>query len=253
MGLYDEVTEHLKKANISFVELEGVVPSPRIEKACEGVDLAKKEHVDFILAVGGGSVIDTVKLIAVGALVDQDPWKMVTGEISPEKGLPIGSILTLSATGSEMDTDSVITKEETGQKLGRGSPHLRPKFAIMNPEYTFSVNPHHTAAGTADIMSHTMENYFTVDDSYFLQDRISEGILKTCVQYGPIAIEEPENYEGRANIMWAASWAIYGLISTGKEVDWSVHPMQHELSALRDITMVLVFYFNSLLVRVFFK
>ena len=144
--------------------------------------------------------------------------------------------MTIAATGSEMNAGSVISNEETGQKLGWGSEYVRPKFAIMNPEYTYSVNSYHTAAGTFDIMSHTMENYFTLSDGAYLNDRFAEAILKTCIKYGPIAIKESNNYEARSNLMWANSWAINGLISAGKSTEWSVHAMEHELSALRDIT-----------------
>ena len=142
----------------------------------------------------------------------------------------------LAATGSEMDAGGVITNLETNQKLGFGSAYTLPKFSILNPETTYSVNAKHTAAGIADIMSHTMENYFTLGDGAYMQNRLAEGILKTCIHYGPIAMEEPENYEARANIMWASSWAINGLLSTGKSTAWSVHAMEHELSAYYDIT-----------------
>ncbi|WP_300409164.1 iron-containing alcohol dehydrogenase [Lagierella sp.] len=236
IGLYDKIVKIFKEDNIDYFELSGIVPNPRIDKVREGVDLAKENKIDFILAVGGGSVIDTAKLVAVGAYSNCDPWEIVIGNEEPKGGIPFGSVLTLSATGSEMDLGSVITNEETGQKLAWGSEYARPKFAVMNPELTFSVNSYHTAAGTADIMSHTMENYFTLNDGAFLQDRMAEAILKTCIKYGPIAIAEPENYEARANLMWAGSWAINGLLDTGKNTAWSVHPMEHELSALRDIT-----------------
>lgn len=236
MGLYDEVTGLLAQSGMDYRELSGIVPNPRIDKVRDGVALAKAYQPDLILAVGGGSVIDTAKLIAVGAHINADPWRIVLGEEKPTVGTPLGVILTLSATGSEMDTASVITNEETEQKLGWGSPHARPKFAIMNPAYTCSVNAHHTAAGIADIMSHTMENYFTLNDGAYLPDRLAEGILKTCIHYGPIALAEPDNYEARANLMWAGSWAINGLLSTGKSKAWSVHAMEHELSALKDIT-----------------
>lgn len=236
IGLYDQIIKIFKENSIDFFELEGIVPNPRIDKVRMGVKIAKENKIDFILAVGGGSVIDTAKLVAAGALIENDPWNIVIGKEKVENALPIGSILTLAATGSEMDTSSVITNEETSQKLGWGSEFVRPKFAIMNPEYSYTVNSYHTAAGTADIMSHTMENYFSLNDGCYLQDRFSEGVLKTCIKYGPIAIKDPENYEARANLMWANSWAINGLLDAGKSTAWSVHAMEHELSALRDIT-----------------
>lgn len=235
-GLYDKIINNLRDNGIKTFNLEGIVPNPRIDKVREGVVLAKENQIDFILAVGGGSVIDSAKLISVGAYSEADPWDIVIGKEEPNKAIPLGAVLTLSATGSEMDTASVISNEETGQKLGWGSELVRPKFAILDPELTYTVDAYHTAAGTADIMSHTMENYFSLNDGAFFQDRTAEGILKTCIKYGPIAIKNPNNYEARANLMWAGSWAINGLLDTGKDTAWSVHPMEHELSALRDIT-----------------
>lgn len=236
IGLYDEILKIFKDNSITHFELSGVVPNPRIDKVREGVKVAKENDVDFVLAVGGGSVVDSAKLIAAGFYTDSDPWDIVIKKEKVTNALPLGSILTLAATGSEMNTGSVISNEETDQKLGWGSEYVRPKFAIMNPEYTNSVDSYHTAAGTVDIMSHTMENYFTLNDGAYLNDRFAEGILKTCIKYGPIAIKESDNYEARANLMWANSWAINGLISAGKATEWSVHAMEHELSALRDIT-----------------
>ena len=235
-GLYDKIINILNENNIEFSDMPGIEPNPRIESVRKGVKMAKENSSDFILAVGGGSVIDASKLIAAGAKTDADPWDIVIGKEKVQSALPIGAILTIAATGSEMDNGSVITNMETKQKLGWGSPHVLPKFAIMNPEFTFTVPKYHTAAGTADIMSHTMENYFSVDESAYLQDRFAEGILKTLIKYGPVAYNDPENYEARANIMWANSWAINGLLSEGKSHGWSVHAMEHELSAFYDIT-----------------
>ncbi|RGB76609.1 iron-containing alcohol dehydrogenase [Anaerococcus nagyae] len=236
IGLYDEILNIFKDNSITHFELEGVVPNPRIDKVREGVKIAKDNDVDFVLAVGGGSVVDSAKLVAAGFYTDSDPWDIVIKKEKVTNALPLGSILTLAATGSEMNAGSVISNEETGQKLGWGSEYVRPKFAIMNPEYTYSVDSYHTAAGTFDIMSHTMENYFTLNDGAYLEDRFAESILKTCMKYGSIAIKEPNNYEARANLIWANSWAINGLLNAGKSTAWSVHPMEHELSALRDIT-----------------
>ena len=236
IGLYDEILKIFKDNSITHFELEGIVPNPRIDKVREGVKIAKDNDVDFVLAVGGGSVVDSAKLVAAGFYTDRDPWDIVIKKEKVTNALPLGSILTLAATGSEMNAGSVISNEETGQKLGWGSEYVRPKFAIMNPEYTYSVDSYHTAAGTFDIMSHTMENYFTLNDGAYLNDRFAEAILKTCIKYGPIAIKENKNYEARSNLMWANSWAINGLISAGKSTEWSVHAMEHELSALRDIT-----------------
>ncbi|MGI5948998.1 iron-containing alcohol dehydrogenase [Peptoniphilus sp.] len=236
IGLYDEVVKILEKENIFYKELGGIEPNPRVESAREGVKIVRENDINFILAIGGGSVIDLSKLIAAATFVDADPWKIVIREEKIEKALPIGTILTLAATGSEMNGGGVITNPETKQKLGFGSPLVKPKFSILDPEITYSVNAKHTVAGVADIMSHTMENYFTLDKDTYLQNRMSEAILKTCIHYGPILLEEPENYEARANIMWASSWAINGLVKTGKDTNWSVHPMEHELSAFYDLT-----------------
>lgn len=236
IGLYDDIIKLFNENSIEVFELSGIVPNPRIDKVREGVKIAKDNDIDFILAVGGGSTIDTAKLVAVGAKSSADPWDIVIGKEKPSDGIALGSILTLAATGSEMNAGSVITNEETGQKLGWGSEYARPKFALINPEYTYSVNQYHTAAGTCDIISHTLENYFTLNDGAYIDDRFAEAILKTCIKYGPIALKEPENYEARSNLIWANTWAINGLLNAGKSTAWSVHPIEHELSALRDIT-----------------
>ena len=234
-GIYDDIVGELNKDGIEYFELAGIEPNPRVDSAREGIRLVREHDIDFILAVGGGSTIDCAKLIAGGYKLEEDPWKILTGEAKIEEALPIGVVLTLSATGSEMDDSAVITNLETKEKLAFASEYVLPKFALMNPKYTFTVPKYHTAAGTADIMSHTMENYFTLDDCYF-QDGVAEAILKTCVKYGRRAMDEPENYEARANLMWASTWAINGLLSTGKAADWSVHPIEHEVSAYFDIT-----------------
>ena len=234
-GIYDDIVGELKKDGIEYFELAGIEPNPRVDSAREGIRLVREHGISFILAVGGGSTIDCAKLIAGGYKLDCDPWNILTGKAKIEEALPIGVVLTLSATGSEMDDSAVITNLETKEKLAFASAHVLPKFALMNPKYTFTVPKYHTAAGTADIMSHTMENYFTLDDCYF-QDGVAEAILKTCVKYGRRAMDEPENYEARANLMWASTWAINGLLSTGKSADWSVHPIEHEVSAYFDIT-----------------
>lgn len=236
MGLYDKVVDALRNGGLPFEELSGVQANPRVSKAREGVRLCKEKGCDFLLAVGGGSTIDCTKLIAAAYYVDEDPWDIVLKKVKAEKALPIGTILTLSATGSEMDKASVITNEETREKLGWASKAVLPKFSYLNPENTFTVSARQTAAGTADIMSHIMENYFSVDDSAFVQDSLSEGLLRTCLKYGKVAVKEPENYEARANLMWAGSWAINGLVEEGKTQAWSVHPIEHELSAQYDIT-----------------
>lgn len=235
-GIYDEVTTALHAAGVDTVDHGGIEPNPRVESVRAGIDLVKKEGVDVIVPMGGGSTIDAAKLIAAGALTAADPWKIVIGEAKVTGALPICTVLTLAATGSEMDQGSVITNPETKEKLGWGSPKVLPKASLLNPAYTTTVNAYHTAAGTADIMSHTMENYFSVDDSAYVQDSMAEGILRACRHAGPAALKDGGDIEARANLMWASSWAINGLLRKGKAQAWSVHPMEHELSAFYDIT-----------------
>ncbi|HVJ49007.1 iron-containing alcohol dehydrogenase [Desulfitobacterium sp.] len=236
MGLYDQVVAILKTHDLPFWELAGIDPNPRIESVRQGIEICRKHKVDFVLAVGGGSSIDCAKLITAGFYYESDPWDLMIGKAKFVKALPLGTILTLSATGSEMDNFSVISNFQTHQKIGLGNPVMAPKFSILDPTYTYSVPKKQTAAGTADIMSHTIENYFTAVKGAYLQSRLAEGILKTCIHYAPIALANPDNYEARANLMWASSLAINGLLSYGKERKWSCHPMEHELSAYYDIT-----------------
>ncbi|WP_036729561.1 iron-containing alcohol dehydrogenase [Peptoniphilus mikwangii] len=236
IGLYDDVVKLLNDNEIFYCELDGIESNPRVESAEKGIQIARENNLNFILAIGGGSVIDCAKLVAAGVYTDCTPWDIVISKCNVEKAVPLGTILTIAATGSEMDNVSVITNLKTKEKLAWGTKLVLPKFSFMNPEYTFSVPKKHTAAGVADIMSHTMENYFTLNDGCYLQDRFAEGILKTCVEYGPVVYNNPENYDARANIMWANSWAINGILDSGKATDWSVHAMEHELSAFYDIT-----------------
>ena len=235
-GLYDKVTNILRENNIDFIELPGVEPNPRITSVREGIKLCRENNVDFILAIGGGSVIDCSKFIAGGYYYDGDPWDFFIGKGKITNALPLASILTLAATGSEMNRGGVISNLETNQKLATGHPALLPKFSILDPTYTYTVPKNQTAAGVVDIMSHIFEVYFTPTKTAFLQNRMAEALLKTVFYYGPIAFNEPENYEARANLMWASSLAINGLLSYGKDTNWSVHDMEHELSAFYDIT-----------------
>lgn len=233
-GIFDEVIEALE--GLEIAEFSGIEPNPRLESVRAGVELAKKEEVDLVLALGGGSVIDAAKAIAAGAKTSIDPWQLVLDPSQVEDALPLGTVLTLAATGSEMDAISVISNMETKEKFGWSSPKVLPRFSLLNPRYTFSVSAQMTAAGVADIMSHAMENYFKTGPDNYLADRFSEGLMQTCVHFGPIALREPENYEARANLMWASSWAINGLLSLGGPVPWSVHSLEHELSAYYDLT-----------------
>lgn len=235
-GIYDKVTKILNEEHIKFWELSGVEPNPRITTVKTGINLCRENSIDLILPVGGGSAIDCAKVIAAGVFYDGDAWNIVENPGKITKVLPVASILTLAATGSEMDTFAVISNTDTNEKLGTGHPDMAPKFSILDPTYTFTVPVSQTAAGTADIMSHVFEEYFDKTPGAFLQNRIAEAILKTCIKYGKIAIDEPENYEARANLMWASSLALNGLLSYGKNSMWSVHPMEHVLSAFYDIT-----------------
>lgn len=236
IGLYDKVLEQLQANRISFCELAGVEPNPRIESVRKGVEIVRENNLTAVLAVGGGSTIDCAKVIASGSCYDGDPWDQVIDSSKITKALPVVSVLTLSATGSEMDGFAVISDLEKNEKWGTGNDLTKPVFSILDPEYTYTVSKKQTAAGTADIMSHTFENYFNQNKGAFLQGRFCEGVLKTCIKYAPIAIEEPENYEARANLMWSSSMAINGIVSYGEGAAWSVHPMEHELSAFYDIT-----------------
>lgn len=235
-GLYDDVLRVLGDAGLCVTELSGVEPNPRIESVRKGVELCHAHAIDMVLAVGGGSTIDCAKVIAAGACYDGDAWDLVLDGRKIRAALPIYSVLTLAATGSEMDSFAVISDLGKNEKWGTGSQLLKPRMSILNPEYTFSVSRKQTSAGTADIMSHTLENYFTQVRGAYVQARMCEALLKTLIHYGPIALEQPDNYEARANLMWTSSLAINGLVSSGADVAWCVHPMEHELSAFYDIT-----------------
>ena len=236
-GLYDRVIEELRKADLEVFELSGIEPNPRIESVREGVKICKEQGIEVLLAVGGGSTIDATKFMAAGACVEHDAWEFFGANAKPiNEALPIVTILTLSATGSEMDTGGVISNLATGDKLGRLAAPLLPRVSFLDPTLTYSVSKYQTACGAADIMSHIMEVYFNTQKDLFMLDCFMEGMLKTIVKYAPIAIAEPENYEARANLMWTSSWAINGFINGGKRKAWSCHPMEHELSAVYDIT-----------------
>ena len=236
MGLYDEVVAEIEKAGLELFELSGIEPNPRIESVRKGAEICKKEEIDVLLAVGGGSTIDATKFMAAGACVDFDPWDFFSKDAPIEKALPIVTILTLSATGSEMDAGGVISNLETQDKIGRGAKPMLPKVSFLDPTYTYTVSPYQTACGAVDMMSHILEVYFNMDQDLYMLDCFMEGMMKTIIKYAPIAIKEPENYEARANLMWTSSWAINGFIDGGKQQAWSCHPMEHELSAIYDIT-----------------
>ncbi len=234
-GIYDRVKELLEEEGVLLEELSGVEPNPRIETVRKGAAICKEKGIDVVLAVGGGSTIDCAKVVAAGACYDGDAWDLVLNSRKIKKALPVVTVLTLAATGSEMDPTAVISNLETNDKLGTKNEHMRPVASILDPTYTETVNAWHTGAGTADIMSHILESYFSNAEGY-MQDRMAEGLLKTCIEFGVRALKDPKDYEARANLMWASSWAINDFLKLGKPVVWSVHPMEHELSAYYDIT-----------------
>lgn len=238
IGLYDKVVNLIRQAGLELYELGGIEPNPRIDSVREGVRICKENHIDVLLAAGGGSTIDATKFIAAGACADCDPWDFLDlKKRAPiTKALPIVDILTLSATGSEMDAGGVISNPETNDKIGRIAPAMLPKVSFLDPTNTFSVSPYQTACGAADMLSHIFEVYFDMEQDLFMLDRFMEGLMRTIIRFAPIAMREPDNYEARANLMWASSWAINGFIDGGRTQAWSCHPMEHELSAYYDIT-----------------
>lgn len=237
IGLYDKVISELKNAGLEIFELSGIEPNPRIESVREGAKMCKEHNIDVLLAVGGGSTIDATKFMAAGACVEHDAWDFFNEKWAPiKKALPIVTILTLSATGSEMDSGGVISNMQTRDKIGRMAQPMLPKVSFLDPTLTYSVGAYQTACGAADMMSHIFEVYFNMEKDLYMLDCFMEGMLKTIIKYTPIALKDPSNYEARANLMWVSSWAINGFIDGGKSQEWSCHPIEHELSAIYDIT-----------------
>lgn len=234
-GLYDLVREELDKAGKQVFELWGVQPNPRLTSVREGIAICKKEGIDFILAVGGGSVVDAAKGMAAGAVVDHDVWEFYLHERAVGDALPLGDVLTLAATGTEMNGNSVVTNWEANEKLAIGSPHVLPKFSILDPFYTTTVDVKNTAYGSVDIMAHVFEQYFHHTPQTPIQDRFAEGILHTVIENAPLAVQDPANYDVRANLMWAGTMALNGLIGQGVDQDWATHGIEHEVSAIYDI------------------
>ncbi len=232
-GLLDRVKKSLDDTGISYVLLGGVKPNPRSGLVYEGIELCKKENIDFVLAVGGGSVIDSSKAIAAGTLYDGDFWDFYSGKWI-EKALPVGTILTIAAAGSEGSPDSVITKEEGMFKRGASGDAIRPKFSILNPALTQTLPPYQSAAGITDIMAHLYERYLTNSTEVEVTDRLIEALLLTMKHEGPRVIADPDNYEARANIMWAGMMAHNNSCGVGRSQDWNSHNIEHELSALYD-------------------
>ncbi len=232
-GLLDRVEKSLKEAGVSYVSLGGVKPNPRSGLVYEGIELCRKEQVDFILAVGGGSVIDSAKAIAAGVVYDGDFWDFYAGK-PIEKALPVGTVLTIAAAGSEGSPDSVITKEEGMFKRGASGNAIRPRFSILNPALTETLPPYQSAAGITDIMAHLYERYLTNTKEVEVTDRLIEALLLTMRHEGPRVIADPHNYEARANIMWAGMMAHNNSCGVGRTQDWNSHNVEHELSALYD-------------------
>ena len=235
-GLLDKVKKALDDEQISWVELGGAVPNPRLSLVYEGIELAKKEGVDFILAVGGGSAIDSAKAIGYGAANEGDVWEFYDRKRQATDCIPIGVVLTMAATGSEMSNSSVITKEEGWVKRGYSSDLGRPKFAIMNPELTMTLPDYQTACGCTDILMHTMERYFVSGETMEITDTIAEALMRTVIKYSLVLEKEPNNYEARAEIMWAGSLSHNGLTGCGASgVDFATHGLEHELGGLYDV------------------
>jgi hypothetical protein len=232
-GLLDRVKASLSAASIPFVELGGVKPNPRSGLVYEGIELCRREGVDFVLAVGGGSSIDSSKAIAAGTVYDGDFWDYYCGK-PVEKALPVGTILTIAAAGSEGSGDSVITKEEGMYKRGASGEGIRPKFSILNPELTETLPPYQTACGITDIMAHLYERYLTNSKDVEVTDRMIEALLITMKNEGPKVIADPHDYQARANIMWAGTMAHTNQCGVGRSQDWNSHNIEHELSALYD-------------------
>lgn len=233
-GLYNQIMTLLKDFDV--FEIGGVEPNPKIDLVREAAILCKKEHIEVVLAVGGGSVIDSSKVIAAAACYDGDAWDLVTDASKIQEVLPVAVVLTLAATGSEMNKNAVISNPARNEKLGTGSHEFIPRAAICDPTLLYTLPAKQTAAGTADIMSHVFEQYFRKDTGAFLSDCFAESILKTCIRYCPIALADPKDYDARANLMWASTQALNGLVSCGKGGAWTCHPIEHELSAYYDIT-----------------
>ena len=235
-GLLAQVKTQLDEAGIAWVELGGVVPNPRLSLAYQGIELCRREGVDFLLAVGGGSVIDSAKVIGYGLCYDGDVWDIYEGRHTPEAAMPIGVILTIPASGSEMSDSAVITRDEGLVKRGVNSELCRPRFAIMNPERSCTLPAYQTAAGVTDIMMHTMERYFSHEDDMLLTDAMAEALMKTVKECGEKVLSDPQNYQLRAQIMWAGSLAHNDLTGCGTVGDFATHRIEHELSSTYDAT-----------------
>lgn len=232
-GLYNSIQNELK--NFEIFELSGVEPNPRVTTAQKGADLIKKNNIDIILAVGGGSVIDCTKLIAAAAHYEGNAWDIVIGKHTPTKATPFGTILTLAATGSEMNAGSVITNLDTQQKFGWGHPLVYPKFSILDPTYTYTLPKNQTINGIVDMMSHLIEQYFNEAENTIVQDSMIEGVLRSIIATAPIALENPTDYNARETLMLSSTVALNGQLRWGYSGDWASHGIEHAVSAYYDI------------------
>lgn len=234
-GLYDRVKKYLAEAGTEVVELGGVKPNPVLSMVREAIDLCRAEGITGILAVGGGSVIDSAKSIAIGVPYDGDVWDFYSGKATVAEALPVGVILTIPAAGSEGSNGSVVTDEDTRSKFACGSDLMRPVFSLMNPELTFTLSPYQTACGITDMISHVMERYFTNTEDVGLTDRLGEALIRTVIDAAPKVMADPEDYEARAELMWASTVAHTDIVGLGREDDWASHQIEHELSAQYDV------------------
>ncbi|MBS7530240.1 iron-containing alcohol dehydrogenase [Hazenella sp. IB182353] len=234
-GIYDRTLDLLAALDMQIFELSGIEANPRLTTVYEGITLCREEKIDFILAIGGGSVIDATKAIAVGALYEGDVWDIITGQDEAKKALPFGTVLTIAATGSEMNPISVITNWETKEKLLWTSPYVYPTFSILDPVHTFSVPKEQTIYGAVDIMSHAMEHYFSAASNTPLNERMVESLLTTVMEATPKVLANPEDYEGRATLLFCGTMAFNGVLNQGMNGDWSTHVIEHAVSAVYDI------------------
>lgn len=235
-GLYDRVVKAIRDEDIELFELGGVQPNPHLSLVRKAIEIVREQKIDYLLAVGGGSAIDSTKATAVGAVYDGDVWDFYCGKAVPKKAMPVGVVLTIPAAGSEGSNSSVITNEDGWIKRGLGCDLTRPAFAIYNPELTYSLPAYQTAAGATDIMAHIMERYFTNEPDVDMTDRLCESVLKTIIRQAPVAVKEPDNYVARAEMMWASTVAHNDFLSCFRVGDWSSHQLSHELSGMYDAT-----------------
>lgn len=234
-GLYDRVIKSLKEADCEVFELGGVKPNPRLSLAKEGIKICKENNVDFILAVGGGSVIDSAKTIAVGARYDGDVWDFFTGKANISDAIPVGTVLTIPAAGSEGSPDAVLSNDDGDLKRAISASCIRPKFSVLNPELAYTLPKYQVACGATDILAHLMERYFTNAKHVDFTDNLIEATMKTVIKHAPIVLDEPNNYDSWAEIMWAGSVAHNGLLNTGRIGDWASHMIEHEISGIYDV------------------